>query len=261
MLVEGSLRLWFRPESFRQGVHGRGAGLLGGRELAKMTENSEQASEVAFGPFRLDLSARTLYRGSTKVGLGGRRIGILFELGARPGDLVTKDTLVARVWSGAVVEDNTIQVHVSALRRVLEAGSDGRRFILTVPGKGYRLIAELPATPPHHIRSSAPTHPSIAVLPFQNMSADPEQDYFADGIVEEITTALSRIRWLFVIARNSSFAFKRHPVDVRRVSAELGVRYVLEGSVRKAGARIRITTQLIEALTGIHVWAHNFEGE
>src|SRR3954466_13573835 len=112
MLVEGSLRLWFRPESFRQGVHGRGAGLLGGRELATMTENSEQASEVAFGPFRLDLSARTLYREGTKVGLGGRSIGILCELAAKPGDLVTRDALVARVWSGLDLAGNTIQVHV-----------------------------------------------------------------------------------------------------------------------------------------------------
>src|SRR5262249_38377297 len=100
-----------------------------------------------------------------------------------------------------------------------------------------------------------PEKPSIAVLPFANMSGDPEQEYFADGMVEEIVTALSRIRWLFVIARNSSFIYKGQAVDVKQVGRELGVRYVLEGSVRKAGNRVRITVQLIEAETGAHVWA------
>jgi TolB-like protein len=105
-----------------------------------------------------------------------------------------------------------------------------------------------------------PDKPSIAVLPFQNMSGDPEQEYFADGMVEEIITALSRIRWLFVIARNSSFTYKGQPVDVKQVGRELGVRYVLEGSVRKAGQRVRITGQLIDAVTGTHLWADRFDG-
>src|SRR6516164_4971629 len=105
-----------------------------------------------------------------------------------------------------------------------------------------------------------PDKPSIAVLPFQNMSGDPEQDYFVDGMVEEIITALSRIRWLFVIARDSSFTYKGQPADVKRVGRELGVRYVLEGSVRKAGNRVRITAQLIEAESGVHLWADRFDG-
>jgi adenylate cyclase len=105
-----------------------------------------------------------------------------------------------------------------------------------------------------------PDKPSIAVLPFQNMSGDPEQEYFADGIVEEITTALSRIRWLFVIARNSSFTYKGQAVDVKQVGRELGVRYVLEGSVRKAGSRVRITGQLIDGISGAHLWADRFDG-
>ena len=104
-----------------------------------------------------------------------------------------------------------------------------------------------------------PDKPSIAVLPFQNMSGDPEQEYFADGMVEEIITALSRIRWLFVIARNSSFAYKGQSPDVTRVGRELGVRYVLEGSVRKAGGRVRITAQLIDAQSGAHLWADRFD--
>ena len=105
-----------------------------------------------------------------------------------------------------------------------------------------------------------PDKPSIAVLPFQNMSGDPEQEYFADGMVEEIITALSRIRWLFVIARNSTFTYKGQAIDVKQVGRELGVRYVLEGSVRKAGQRVRITGQLIDALTGTHLWADRFDG-
>jgi TolB-like protein/class 3 adenylate cyclase len=105
-----------------------------------------------------------------------------------------------------------------------------------------------------------PDKPSIAVLPFQNMSGDPEQDYFADGIVEEIITSLSRIRWLFVIARNSSFTYKGRAIDVKQVGRELGVRYVLEGSVRKAGSRLRITAQLIDAVCGAHLWADHFDG-
>ena len=105
-----------------------------------------------------------------------------------------------------------------------------------------------------------PDKPSIAVLPFQNLSGDPEQEYFVDGMVEEIVTALSRIRWLFVIARNSSFAYKGQTVDVKQVGRELGVRYVLEGSVRKGGNRVRITGQLIDAETGAHLWADRFDG-
>jgi len=105
-----------------------------------------------------------------------------------------------------------------------------------------------------------PDKPSIAVLPFQNMSGDPEQDYFADGMVEEIITVLSRIRWLFVIARNSSFTYKGQAVDVKQVGREMGVRYVLEGSVRRAGKRMRIAAQLIEAQTGAHLWANRFDG-
>src|SRR5213075_2133663 len=106
---------------------------------------------------------------------------------------------------------------------------------------------------------SLPVKPSIAVLPFENMSGDPEQEYFADGMVEEIITALSRFKWLFVIARNSSFTFKGRAVDIKEVGRMLGVRYVLEGSVRKASGKVRITGQLIDALTGTHIWADRFE--
>src|SRR5215471_5906713 len=119
---------------------------------------------------------------------------------------------------------------------------------------GVAPLSELSSAPP------LPDKPSIAVLPFTNMSGDSDQDYFADGMAEEIITALSRIRWLFVIARNSSFTYKGQAIDVKRVGRELGVRYVLEGSVRKAGNRVRITAQLIDATNGAHLWTDRFEG-
>jgi adenylate cyclase len=129
------------------------------------------------------------------------------------------------------------------------------------PVRAYRVVtAAHPAMPQPGSVPALPDKPSIAVLPFANMSGDPEQEYFADGMVEEIITALSRIRWLFVIARNSSFTYKGQAVDVKQVGRELGVRYVLEGSVRKAGQRVRITGQLIDALSGAHLWADRFDG-
>src|SRR5262249_33399963 len=130
---------------------------------------------------------------------------------------------------------------------------------ITYPVRVYRVrTTSLSARPPALL--ALPEKPSIAVLPFQNLSGDSEQEYFADGMVEEIITALSRIRWLFVIARNSTFAYKGRSVDARQVGRELGVRYVLEGSVRKAGGRVRITAQLIEAESGGHLWADRFDG-
>ena len=127
------------------------------------------------------------------------------------------------------------------------------------PIRVYRVQAA--TAPPQPVAAlPLPDKPSIAVLPFQNMSGDPEQEYFVDGMVEEIITALSRIRWLFVIARNSTFTYKGRPVDVKQVGHELGVRYVLEGSVRKGGRQVRITAQLIDAETGAHLWADRFDG-
>ena len=129
------------------------------------------------------------------------------------------------------------------------------------PIRAYRVGGETSPIVPQVVGSSLPLpdKPSIAVLPFQNMSGDPEQEYFADGMVEEITTAISRLPWLFVIARNSSFTYKGQTIDVKQVGRELGVRYVLEGSVRKAGQRVRITGQLIDTTTGAHIWADRFD--
>src|SRR5204863_8589792 len=124
----------------------------------------------------------------------------------------------------------------------------------------FRLRSDAEAAPTDRPILSLPDKPSIAVLPFQNMSGDPEQEYFADGMVEEIITALSRMRWLFVIARNSSFTYKGRATDVKQIGRDLGVRYVLEGSVRRAANRVRITAQLIDAKTDGHLWANRFDG-
>src|SRR5262249_33042695 len=160
-----------------------------------------------------------------------------------------------------ISEDAYRQVRGKVAAEFADLGEQSLKNIAR-PLRAYRIG---PATAPEQSAapSSAlplPDKPSIAVLPFANMSGDPEQDYFADGMVEEIITALSRIRWLFVIARNSSFTYRGQSVDVKQVGRELGVRYVLEGSVRRAGGRVRITAQLIDALTGTHLWADRFDG-
>ena len=157
------------------------------------------------------------------------------------------------------------RVHEDAAGKISSSFEDiGEHSLKNIarPIRVYRLRPGATATAASSVRPalSLPDKPSIAVLPFQNMSGDAEQDYFADGIVEEIITALSRMRWLFVIARNSSFTYKGRAVDVKQVGRELGVRYVLEGSVRKAGNRVRITGQLIDTSTGAHLWAERFDG-
>ena len=222
--------------------------------------------EISFGRFRLDLARRELRRDQTLVRLGSRALDILCVLASAEGKVVSKDELMERVWAGVVVEEHNIQVHISALRKAFDEDGDGGSWIVTVPERGYRLLR--PREPPvANDPDPAPGRslpvadkPSLAVLPFDNLSGDPEQEYFADGMVEEIITALSRIRWLFVIARNSSFAYKDQAADVKRVGRELGVRYVLEGSVRKGANRVRITAQLIDAGTGAHLWADHFDG-
>ena len=161
--------------------------------------------------------------------------------------------------------DRSVDVLIGRLRRKVELIPERPELIVTGPASATSspnapLLGGTPAMLPQSTAAREPDRPSIAVLPFANLSGDPEQDYFADGMVEEIITALSRIRWLFVIARNSSFTYKGRAVDVKQVGRELGVRYVLEGSVRKAGGRVRITVQLIDASTGAHVWAERFDG-
>jgi TolB-like protein len=196
--------------------------------------------------------------------------------------VISKDELIEAVWEGRIVSDSALTTRLNEARTAIGDTGEDQRLIKTLARKGVRFVGpvrEQPAsrTPapsdakaqPEATRQteaagkalSVPDKPSVAVLPFANMSGDPEQEYFADGVVEDITTALSRFPGLFVIARNSSFTYKGRASDVRQIGAELGVRYVLEGSVRKHAKRVRITGQLINATSGVHLWADRFEGE
>ena len=181
--------------------------------------------------------------------------------------MVSRDDLLAAVWNGRIVSESTLASRLNAARTAVGDNGEDQRLIRTVLRKGIRFVgavreeqkpgvatAGVPAEQPR-FALPLPDKPSIAVLPFSNMSGDAEQDYFADGISEDIITGLSKLRWFFVIARNSSFAYKGKVVDIRQVGRELGVRYVLEGSVRRDGSRVRVTAQLIDATTGKHLWA------
>jgi len=222
------------------------------------------------------VEGETLFRDGEPVALSHRAVALLRILIDRAGAPVSKDALMEAAWPGLAVEDSNLTVQIAALRRALGEVPGGESWIATLPRRGYRFAgpavtnseALIPARPtvdaatkPAPMMALAlPDKPSIAVLPFENLSGDAEQEYFVDGMVEEIITALSRIRWLFVIARNSSFTYKGQAADVKQVGREQGVRYVLEGSVRKSAGQVRITAQLIDAATGTHLWADRFNG-
>jgi adenylate cyclase len=197
------------------------------------------------------------------------RIGIHIGDVLIEGDDILGDGVNIAARLEGIAEPGGICISDDAFRQVrgkveaefVDQGEQGLKNIaqpLRVYRAGSSSAARQPITPAAAL--PLPDKPSIAVLPFANLSGDPEQDYFADGMVEEIITALSRIRWLFVIARNSSFTYKGQAIDVKRVGRELGVRYVLEGSVRKGGGRVRITAQLIDTTSGVHLWADRFDG-
>jgi TolB-like protein len=221
------------------------------------------------GPFRLDADAATLFRGAEPMALGHRAVALLRVLVERPGIPFTKNALIEAAWPGLTVEESNLTVQISTLRRLFDEEPGGKKWIETLPRRGYRFVGPVgieeqgavttPPQPDSEPRLALPNKPSIAVLPFQNLSGDTEQEYFTDGMVEDIISGLSHIGWLFVIARNSSFTYKGKTVDVKQVGRELGVRYVLEGSVRKGGSRVRITGQLIDATTGGHIWADHFD--
>ena len=248
-----------------------------------------ESETFIFGPFSLSVDGRELRWRGELVELGSRAFDLLVALARRRGQLATKSELMEEVWPDTVVEENNLKVQVSALRKVLLKDPATAHSLRTIPGRGYRFLAaseadqsvdpsgrteirtpersslmEVPALSTDGTGAMPllpPSKPSIAVLPFTNMSGDPEQEYFADGISEDIITGLSKLHWFFVIARNSSFTYKGKTVDVKRVAHELGVRYLLEGSVRKGGNRVRITAQLIDASTGNHIWAERYDGE
>ncbi len=219
---------------------------------------------LLFGDCVLDAERRELKRASGVVSTGPQVFDLLLFLIENRARVVSKDDLLEAVWGGRIVSESTITSHINAARTAIGDSGQEQKFIRTVPRKGFRFVGAVTEAPPGAIdRQTAlalPDKPSIAVLPFVNLSGDAEQDYFADGMVEDIITALSHIGWLFVIARNSSFAYKGRTSDVKQIGRDLGVRYVLEGSVRKAANRVRITGQLIDAETGGHLWAERYEG-
>lgn len=221
------------------------------------------AAILEFGPFRLDADAGILFRGAEPTPLGQRAVLLLALLVRRAGTPVSKDALIEAAWPAQAIEDSNLTVQIAAVRRTLADASEEAQWIETLPRRGYRYVGPaVTASDPD--RASAPSltlpeRPSIAVLPFANLSGGAEQDYFADGMVDDIITGLSRINWLFVIARSSTFTYKDRAVDVKQVGRELGVRYVLEGSVRKTSGTVRITGQLIDASTGMHVWAERYD--
>jgi TolB-like protein/Flp pilus assembly protein TadD len=221
-----------------------------------------------FNDFVLDPGRRELRRGDRLVAVEPQVFDLLEFLIRARDRVVSRDDILAAVWGGRIVSEATLSSRVSAARSAIGDNGEQQRLIRTVPRKGIRFVGEVReaagetgkagvASPP----SAFSDYPSIAVLPFTNMSDDPGQDYFADGMVEDIITALSRCSGLAVIARNSSFTYKGKAVDIREVGRELGVGYVLEGSVRRGGDRLRITGQLIDATTGAHIWADRFEGD
>ena len=226
-----------------------------------------------FEDYALDTDRRELRLRADLVPVEPQVFDLLEHLIRNRERVVSKDDLLASVWSGRVVSESALTSRINAARSAIGDSGEAQRLIKTIPRKGIRFVGavreEQRSAEPSSTAFAAeqpsltlalPDRPSIAVLPFQNMSGDPEQEYFAEGMAEEIITALSRMRWLFVIARNSSFTYKGRAVDVKQVGRELGVRYVLEGGVRKAADRVRITAQLIDASNGAHLWADRFDG-
>lgn len=230
----------------------------------------------AFDDYMLDPVRRELTGASGVIAVGPQVFDLLIYLVENRERVVSKDDMLDVVWNGRIVSESTLTSHINAARRAIGDNGREQRLIRTVARKGFRFVGEVKETPSamdisfvkvelaksDEFPLSTPTateKPSIAVLPFLNLSGDFEQEYFADGVVEDIIAALSRMRWLYVIARNSSFTYKGRAVDMRQVGRELGVRYVLEGSIRKSANRVRITGQLVDAATGRNLWAERFE--
>ena len=230
---------------------------------------------LLFEGFRFDRSGGDLFRldqsgVAAPVPIGSRALRLLSLLVERPGELVSKDAIIDAVWPRMVVEEGNLTVQISALRRILDHDREQGSCIQTVPGRGYRFIA-----PVTRVDSDAPSlssdisipepiatpRPSIVVLPFKNLSNDTEQQYFADGITEDLTTDLSRIAHSLVISCNTAFTYHNKRIDTRQIGRELGVRYVLEGSIRRSGSRVRVTAQLIDAAADAHLWADRFDSD
>lgn len=219
-----------------------------------------------FEDFLFDSDARELRCAGVPRPVERKVLALLELLLARANTMVSKDAIIEEIWAGRVVSDGTVNGRIKLLRKALDDDGKQQRLIRTHYGEGFRFIGRVKAgesakslSVPTSRAHALPDRPSIAVLPFDNMSSDPEQEFLADGTCEDILTALSKVPELFVIARNSTFKYKGQAVDVREVGRELGVAFVLEGSVRRIGERIRITAQLIDTRSGAHVWAERYD--
>jgi TolB-like protein/Tfp pilus assembly protein PilF len=218
-----------------------------------------------FDQYTLDEDRRELYRGGAQVPVEPQVLDLLLFLIRNRERVVSKDDVLSSVWRGRIVSDSALTTRINAARAALSDNGHAQRLIKTLPRKGLRFVgivreerAGLAAADPSPA-ATLPAKPSIAVLPFVNLSGDPEQEYFSDGISEDIIAALSKLRWFFVIARNSSFSYKGRVAHMKLIADELGVGYVVEGSVRKDGDRVRINVQLNDAATGSHVWAERYD--
>jgi len=228
--------------------------------------------QFLFSDHTLDTDRRELSRGSETIAVEPQVFDLLVYLVQNRDRVVSKDDVIASVWNGRIVSDSTLTSRINAARKAVGDSGDEQKLIRTIARKGFRFVGTVVDAPAHAAAALPPEsreksrravppldRPGIAVLPFVNMSGDPEQEYFSDGISEDIITALSKLRWFFVIARNSSFVYKGKSVHMNQVASELGVGYVLEGSVRKSGDRLRITAQLNDVPTGSHIWAERYD--
>ena len=212
---------------------------------------------LEFGEIQIDLNTVELRRAGELVDVEPQVFDLIVLFAGNPGRLITRDEIIEAVWGGRIVSDSAISTRVNSARHALGDDGTSQKLIKTVRGRGFRFSG----TVAQKTDLVLPDKPSIAVLPFENMSGSPEQEFFADGITEDIITELARYDELFVIARNSSFAFKGVHSDVREIARELGVQYVLEGSVRRAGGRVRVTAQLVDTSSGNHLWAERYDRE
>ena len=223
--------------------------------------------QFRFSNHTLDIDRRELLRDRDAVAVEPQVFDLLVYLVENRDRVVSKDDLIASVWGGRIVSDSTLTSRINAARKAIGDSGIEQKLIRTVARKGLRFVGgvETAAGAQEEIRESMrpalplPDRPAIAVLPFTNMTGDPNEDYFSDGITEDIITALSKLRWFFVIARNSSFVYKGKAVHMKQIAEELGVGYVVEGSVRRGGDRLRITAQLNDVATGSHIWAERYD--
>ena len=225
----------------------------------------------------IDPDRRELVRGTNAIAIGPQVFDLLMYLLQNRDRVVTKDDLIEAVWGGRIVSESTLTSHINAVRKAIGDTGEEQRLVRTIARKGYRFVGDVkeaaaeerpapsrpPTSPVQPVAQALalPDRPSVAVLPFLNLIDDPSQDYFVDGVVEDIISALSRRSGIFVIARNSSFTYKGRAVDVKQVGRELGVRYVVEGSLRRSANRVRITGQLVDATVGANLWSERFDGK